>query len=79
LSHISLHILLKPTRLMWAWYSSFCRTYTYISYLFSSSECGMCSHRYCSTNKPTECSTPKLERCRRASFTQSKCFYSQLL
>ncbi|WAR24771.1 P85AA-like protein [Mya arenaria] len=41
-------------------------------------ECGICSHRYCSTNKQSECSTPKLERHRRPSFTQNSVFGADL-
>lgn len=37
-------------------------------------ECGMCSHRYCSSSRTSECNVPKLERLRRPSFTQSKSF-----
>ncbi|KAL4237030.1 Phosphatidylinositol 3-kinase regulatory subunit gamma [Mactra antiquata] len=41
-------------------------------------ECGICSHRYCSSTKPSECSTPKLERHRRPSFTQNSVFGADL-
>ncbi|XP_053394066.1 phosphatidylinositol 3-kinase regulatory subunit alpha-like isoform X1 [Mercenaria mercenaria] len=41
-------------------------------------ECGICSHRYCSSTKGSECSTPKLERHRRPSFTQNSVFGADL-
>ncbi|CAG5120823.1 unnamed protein product, partial [Candidula unifasciata] len=31
-------------------------------------ECGMCCHRFCHAQRPTECNVPQLERVRRQSF-----------
>lgn len=43
-------------------------------------ECGICSHRYCSSTKPSECATtPKLERHRRPSFSQNNIFGADLV
>ena len=36
------------------------------------SECGLCCHQFCSSQQPTQCNVPKLERLRRPSFTQSE-------
>ncbi|CAL1540645.1 unnamed protein product [Lymnaea stagnalis] len=41
-------------------------------------ECGMCCHRFCHAQRPTECNVPMLERLRRPSFTSSYIFGSEL-
>lgn len=41
-------------------------------------ECGLCCHQFCSAQRPTECSVPKLERLRRPSFAQNAVFGSDL-
>jgi len=42
-------------------------------------ECGICSHRYCSSTKQSECNTPVLERHRRPSFSQNSVFGADLV
>ncbi|XP_059145678.1 phosphatidylinositol 3-kinase regulatory subunit gamma-like isoform X2 [Physella acuta] len=41
-------------------------------------ECGMCCHRFCHAQRPTECNVPVLERLRRPSFTSNSVFGSEL-
>ncbi|XP_070196149.1 phosphatidylinositol 3-kinase regulatory subunit alpha-like [Littorina saxatilis] len=41
-------------------------------------ECGLCCHQFCSSQQPTQCNVPKLERLRRPSFTQNAVFGSEL-
>ncbi|XP_021350181.1 phosphatidylinositol 3-kinase regulatory subunit alpha-like [Mizuhopecten yessoensis] len=41
-------------------------------------ECGMCSHRYCSSSRTSECNVPKIDRLRRPSFTQNSSFGAEL-
>ncbi|XP_046372437.1 phosphatidylinositol 3-kinase regulatory subunit alpha-like isoform X2 [Haliotis rufescens] len=41
-------------------------------------ECGLCCHRFCSAQRPTECSVPKLEQLRRPSFCQNSVFGNEL-
>ncbi|XP_055885499.1 phosphatidylinositol 3-kinase regulatory subunit alpha-like isoform X4 [Biomphalaria glabrata] len=41
-------------------------------------ECGMCCHRFCHAQRPTECDVLKLERLRRPSFTSNSVFGSEL-
>ncbi|BFY99582.1 hypothetical protein BsWGS_02622 [Bradybaena similaris] len=41
-------------------------------------ECGMCCHRFCHAQRPTECSVPQLERLRRQSFVANAVFGNEL-
>jgi len=41
-------------------------------------ECGMCCHRFCIAQRPTECNVPALERIRRPSFSSNSVFGSEL-
>ncbi|GFS13479.1 phosphatidylinositol 3-kinase regulatory subunit alpha [Elysia marginata] len=41
-------------------------------------ECGMCCHRFCHAQRPTECNVPMLERLRRPSFTSNSIFGAEL-
>ncbi|GFN87133.1 phosphatidylinositol 3-kinase regulatory subunit alpha [Plakobranchus ocellatus] len=41
-------------------------------------ECGMCCHRFCHAQRPTECNVPMLERHRRPSFSGTTVFGAEL-
>lgn len=41
-------------------------------------ECGLCCHQFCSSQHPTQCSVPKVERLRRPSFSQNAVFGSEV-